>query len=114
MAYETVTGYCWPQSVAGGDSVALHLSSPGGLPVSVEVARVGAERTVVFADGALPADHHAGPSNAATDGCDWPAALALAVDPDWRSGYYEVVLDVDVDGKLRRSHAFFVVRPAVD
>src|SRR5262249_23104573 len=39
------------------------------------------------------------------------AALVLGVDRDWRSGYYEVVLDVDVDGKARRSHAFFVVRP---
>jgi hypothetical protein len=111
MAFETVTGYCWPQSVAGGETVALHLSSPQGVPVGVEVARVGGERTVVFADGAVPAEHHATPRDAATNGCDWPAALVLDVDPEWRSGYYEVVLDVIVDGKARRSHAFFVVRP---
>ena len=112
MAFETVTGYCWPQSVGGGDPVALHLSSPRGLPVAVEVARVGSERTVVFSDGAVPAEHHPTPSDAATNGCDWPAALVLDVDPDWRSGYYEVVLDVEIDGKTRRSHAFFVVRPS--
>jgi len=111
MAYETVTGYCWPQSVRGGDSLALHLSSPRGLPVTVEVARVGAERAVVFVDDAVPASHHETPLDAATNGCDWPAALVLDVDRAWPSGYYEVVLDVEVDGKLRRSHAFFVVRP---
>jgi hypothetical protein len=40
-------------------------------------------------------------------------ALAIDVDTAWRSGYYEVTLDIDVDGKRRRSHAFFVVRPTV-
>ncbi len=112
MAFETVTGYCWPQSVTGGDAVGLHLSSAGGRPVAVEVARVGVERTVVFADDAVPADSHATPPDAHRQGCDWPAALTLDVDASWRSGYYEVVLEIDVDGKRRRSHAFFVVRPA--
>ena len=113
MAYETVTGYCWPQSVTGGEQVALHLSSPGDRPVSVEVARVGAERTVVFADDAVMADFHETPADASASGCGWPAATMLEVHPDWPSGYYEVVLEVDLDGKARRSHAFFVVRPAI-
>ncbi|HAP75451.1 MAG TPA: hypothetical protein DCR14_05150 [Acidimicrobiaceae bacterium] len=110
--FETVHGYCWPHSVEAGESVALHLSSPRGLPVSVEVARVGAHRTVVHNERALPAEFHAVPSGAAQHGCDWPAALTLTVPGEWRSGYYEVVLQVEVDGKVRRSHAFFVVRPA--
>ncbi|MDH5289349.1 MAG: hypothetical protein OEY41_05055 [Acidimicrobiia bacterium] len=110
--FETVTGYCWPQSVAAGESVALHLSSPRGLPVTVEVARIGAGRTVVFGEPAVPADHHATPPNAAAHGCHWPAPLTLDVDPAWQSGYYEVTLEVDLDGKRRRNHAFFVVRPA--
>ncbi|MEQ1786221.1 MAG: N,N-dimethylformamidase beta subunit family domain-containing protein [Acidimicrobiales bacterium] len=114
MAFETVTGYCWPQSVEGGGTVGLHLSSAGGRPVSVEIARVGAERTVVFADGAIPADSHPTPADAHAAGCGWPAAVVLDVDPTWRSGYYEVVLAIDVDGKLRRSHAFFVVRPPAE
>jgi hypothetical protein len=110
MAFETVTGYCWPQSVTGGGTVGLHLSSPGGRPVAVEVARVGWRREVVFADD-VPADFHPTPRGADREGCGWPAALVLDVDRGWRSGYYEVVLDVDVDGSTRRSHAFFVVRP---
>ena len=112
MAYETVTGYCWPQSAEAGGTVGLHLSSPGGRPVSVEVAHVGRERTVVFAEE-VPADRHPTPPDAHATGCDWPAAMAIDVDPAWRSGFYEVRLEVDLGGKARRSHAFFVVRPPV-
>ena len=111
MAFETVTGYCWPQSVVGGGTVGLHLSSAGARPVSVEVARVGGQRTVVFADDAVPAESHPTPTNAHSAGCGWPAALVLDVDATWASGYYEVILEIDVDGKPRRTHAFFVVRP---
>jgi len=112
MAFETVTGYCWPQSIAPGGKVALHLSSAAGRPVRVEVARVGAERTVVFTDDEVAADDHPTPPDASAAGCGWPAATMVEVGPTWRSGYYEVVLEIDVDGKTRRSHAFFVVRPA--
>jgi len=113
MAYETVTGYCWPQSVTAGDTVALHLSSAGSRPVEVEVARVGASRTVVHHDPAVPAGYHPLPVDAAQQGCGWPVAAELAVDPSWRSGYYEVALTIDVDGRRRHGHAFFVVRPPV-
>jgi hypothetical protein len=113
MARETVTGYCWPQSVEAGDTVALHLSSSGARAVAVEVARIGTDRTVVFADPAVPAGDHATPADASTNGCDWPVAQTIAIDPTWHSGYYEVVLEIDVDGKIRRDLAFFVVRPKV-
>ena len=111
MAFETVTGYCWPQSVVGGEQVGLHLSSPGGQPVRVEVARVGWRREVVFQDEAVGAQFHETPRHADREGCQWPVARTLAIDPSWRSGYYEVVLEVEVHGKRRRSFAFFVVRP---
>jgi hypothetical protein len=111
MAYEVVTGYCWPQSACAGESVGLHLSSPQGRPVAVEVARVAAERTVVFA-ATVDADDHPAPPDAATRGCGWPAATTIAIDAAWPSGYYEVLLQNEVRGKLRESRAFFVVRPA--
>ena len=111
MAYETVNGYCWPQSVAPGERVALHLSSSGGRPVSVEVARLGATRDVVFAEGGVPADDHPTPADAPEQGCSWPVAADIVADAGWRSGYYEVLLTIDVDAKLRTSRAFFVVRP---
>ena len=40
------------------------------------------------------------------------SALTLDVDPSWRSGYYEVVMEIDVGDKVRRDYAFFVVRPS--
>ena len=63
MKIETVTGYCWPQSVAPGTPVGLHLSSAGGRPVEVEIARVGAERTVVWT-GTMDAGDHPTPHDA--------------------------------------------------
>ena len=111
MAYETVTGYCWPQSAAPGGQVGVHLSSAGARPVALEVARVGAEREVVHTETDVPTGDHPTPPDAHAGGCGWPAATEIAVGAGWRSGYYEVVLEIDVDGKRRRSHAFFVVRP---
>jgi hypothetical protein len=112
MAREVVTGYCWPQSAAPGEQVGLHLSSSGGRPVRVEVARVGWRRDVVFRSDAVAADEHETPNDAASNGCGWPVALTLDVDPSWRSGYYEVVMEIDVGEKVRRDYAFFAVRPA--
>ena len=111
MAYETVTGYCWPQSVAGGERVALHVSSAGARPFHVEVAHIGATRTVVYSEADIPVGDHPTPLDAPESGCAWPAASDVAVEPEWPSGYYEVLLSIDVDGKRRESRAFFVVRP---
>jgi hypothetical protein len=113
MTFRTVTGYCWPQSIAPGAPVALHLSSPDGAPVDAEIARVGAERTVVWSE-TVAADDHATPHDASANGCDWPAATTITAGDDWASGYYEVLLTVEVDGRSRQNHAFFVVRPAAD
>ena len=113
MPRETVTGYCWPQSVEPGQTVGLHLSSSGGRPVRVEVARCGWKREVVLRDEAVPADDHPTPLDAAQLGCDWPVARTITPEAGWRSGYYEVVLEIEVDGKVRQDHAFFVLRPAI-
>ncbi|HEY2215407.1 MAG TPA: N,N-dimethylformamidase beta subunit family domain-containing protein, partial [Acidimicrobiales bacterium] len=112
MAREVVTGYCWPQSVDSGGQVGLHMSSSASRPVHVEVARIGWRREVVFSADAVLAGEHATPADAAAKGCGWPTALNLDVDPSWRSGYYEVIMEIEVDGKVRRDYAFFVVRPS--
>jgi hypothetical protein len=111
MQREVVTGYCWPQSVHAGEHVALHLSSAGARPVRVEVARIGKGRDVVFTDTVATEEHDAPPGTSST-GCGWPAALMLETGPKWQSGFYEVVLEIDVGEKVRRDYAFFVVRPA--
>jgi hypothetical protein len=99
--------------VEAGQDVGLHLSSAGGRPVRIEVARVGFERDVVLVEPAVPAGDHPTPLDAAQLGCGWPVACTITPEASWRSGYYEVVLEIDVDGKVRQDHAFFVVRPTV-
>ena len=73
------------------------MSSSGERPVRVEVARIGGQREVVFqrrrGRGRRARDADEMPSS---NGCRWPAALTLDVDPAWRSGYYEVVMEIDV------------------
>ena len=113
MKIDTVTGYCWPQSILPGALLGLHLSSAGGRPVSVEITRVGAARTVVWSD-TVEAEEHPTPLDADSNGCGWPATASITAGNDWLSGYYEVLLTIDVDGKTRQSHAFFVVRPTAD
>ena len=81
---EVVTGYCWPQSVGAGEQVGLHISSSGGRPVRLEVARVGARRDVVFRSDAVVAEEHETPKDASSKGCGWPIALRLDVGPAWR------------------------------
>lgn len=72
---------------------------------------MGWRREVVHREEGVAAAFHETPRGADRDGCGWPAAHTVDIEPDWRSGYYEVVLEVDLDGKRRRNHAFFVVRP---
>src|SRR6202012_2676417 len=105
MARQVVTGYCWPQSVAAGEQVGLHLSSSGGRPVRVEVARVGARRDVVVRADAVAAGEHETPHGASSAGCGWPVALTLDVGASWRSGYYEGVLEIAGGGQVRRAPA---------
>jgi len=108
MAREAVTGYCWPQSVKRGEQVGLHMSSSQARPVRVEIARVGGQRDVVFTASSVATGEHATPKAASSNGCDWPVALAVDVPETWRSGYYEVVMEIDVGEKVRRDYAFFV------
>ncbi|MEZ5219230.1 MAG: hypothetical protein R2715_22210 [Ilumatobacteraceae bacterium] len=58
MAFETITGYCWPQSATAGETGVASPVLPEGRPVSVEIARAGVTRDVVFSDSSILADHH--------------------------------------------------------
>lgn len=113
MARPTVTGYCWPQSADVGDRVALHLSASTGT-VDVEIARVGATRSVIWRAEAVAVDDHPVPVGASAHGCAWPVALEVAIGDDWASGYYEVLLTATVAGRVTEGRAFFVVRPPAD
>jgi hypothetical protein len=88
------------------------MSSSSSRPVSVEIARVGGQREVVLTSPGVATGDHETPKTASSTGCQWPVALTIDVEPSWRSGYYEVVMEIDVGDKVRRDYAFFVVRPS--
>ena len=71
-----IEAYCWPQSVAAGEPVALHVSTDAAA-FDVEVARDGATRDVVWSATGVAGAHHATPSDAAAHGCGWPLTLAI-------------------------------------
>jgi hypothetical protein len=104
-----VEGYPDRVSCFPGESVGLCCSGHG--PVSIEVARLGAEREVVWRATDVVVEDHPIPENAAQRGCGWPVTLTVPVADDWRSGCYEVDLIPD-DGSPSRQTCFAVRAPA--
>lgn len=97
--------YCWPQSVAPGAAVALHVSTDAAR-FEVEVGRDGATFDLAW-HGAGKGRLLPTPADASERGCAWPGAVRIPTTPDWRSGYYAVTVTSGDD----RADAFFVVRP---
>ena len=116
----SIEGYPDHQSLVPGDELALHTSTTAG-EYSIEIARLGAERKVVFQQAKIPGGgFHPIPENASSHGCGWPVSYKMPIPADWASGYYQVTFRVaDGGGKFvvrnRRTaeaDAFFVVRAA--
>jgi len=93
-------------SLRPGESFGLCASGDQG-PVSVEIARVGADRTIVLRRDGVAVDNHPTPVDAVSAGCNWPAAIEITIGDDWRSGYYDIVV-TDTAGE--RAHHFICVR----
>ena len=68
--------YCLPLSAAPGEPVSLHVSGDVG-SCSIEVARDGADRPVVWRADAVEIELHPTPADAAATGCRWPAAIEI-------------------------------------
>ena len=111
MGHLSIDGYADALSYAAGDTVQLCCSTTAPT-FSVEVARVGGTREIVWRDNDVAGEHHAVPERASEYGCAWPASVAFTVPEHWRSGYYEVVLRArdDATGRSEEALAFFVVR----
>ena len=82
--------YAWPQSVAAGQTVGLRAAGPP-VPAELRVVRIGARPEIVWTT-TIDLVPHDLPDDAASHGCPWPDAAALAIPDHWRPGYYEVVL----------------------
>ena len=94
-------------SLRAGETFALHASAEKG-PCSLEIARIGAGRTMVLRREGLEVGAHPAPDHADRDGCGWPVALEVASDADWPSGYYDIRL---ADAAGEEAHHFVCVRP---
>ena len=101
-----IHGYPGKRSYVAGEDVTFHLSTDTG-KVDVEVARIGAQRTVVWARKGVPAGQHPVPKHASSHGCDWPAAFSVKIPESWASGCYEAWTR---SGETQGNRMFFVVR----
>jgi len=102
-------GYTDQLSYGAGEKVQIHTSSAN--PYSIEVARLGPKREVVWKKDELPALKQAIPTDASSHGCQWQSTASLTIGDDWRSGYYGVRLEaVGNRDKPLRTEAYFVVR----
>src|SRR5262245_1289287 len=89
----TIEGYTDQLSYRPGEVVRFHIATTAER-YSLEITRLGAETKTVYSKSDLPGRAHPIPEHASSDGCHWPVAHSLTVPADWRSGYYNVRLQV--------------------
>ena len=114
-----VEGYVGQVSYAQGEEVDLHVSTPAA-KYSVEIARIGAEKKVMWSKDGLPGKESPVPEDASANGCRWPESVLVPTTKDWPSGYYEATLKcADTGGKwthrgarTAQSSVWFILRPA--
>ena len=114
-----IDGYTHQLSYALGEEIEFRVSTSAA-HYSLEIARLGATREVVFSQTELPGAAHPIPENASSHGCGWPTSFTLAVPETWQSGYYEGTLRATDSGgtyvyrnrRTTESTLFFIVRPA--
>jgi hypothetical protein len=107
-----VEGYTDQLSYQPGDEIRFHISAEAP-KFSLEIARIGAERVVVWKRDDLVGKSYPIPEDASSHGCRWPVALTLQVPADWKSGYYTGRMQVALpNGKTAQSELWFVVRSA--
>ncbi|HEU4904834.1 MAG TPA: N,N-dimethylformamidase beta subunit family domain-containing protein, partial [Solirubrobacterales bacterium] len=87
-------GYTDRLSYRPGEEVRFHVSTSASR-YSIEIARVGARRDVVWTRSGLPGSLHPTPDEAFARGCGWPDGFAFRIPREWRSGYYAVTLRAD-------------------
>jgi hypothetical protein len=103
-------GYTNQVSYVAGDEIAFHISSAAER-FSLEIARAGAQRSVVWKHNNIAGTRHPVPANASSHGCGWPVTLTVKVPGDWLSGYYTGRMTAKLpDGKDAGSDLWFIVR----
>jgi lysophospholipase L1-like esterase len=108
-----IEGYSDQLSYVPGEDVRFFVSSSAA-EFDVEIARVGAERKLVWKKEKLSGLHHPIPQDASSRGCGWPESFRVRIPDGWSSGYYTASLTARMEegGKPSRFEVFFVVRSA--
>ncbi|MFT7597911.1 MAG: hypothetical protein ACI8TP_000831 [Acidimicrobiales bacterium] len=101
-----IDAYCWPQSTAADQTVALMISSDQ-TTCNVEIVRVGAGEDVVHRHHDVPVSEQPVSDSIVREGCGWEATLQVTVSSSWASGFYLVRLTAP-NGES--AEAFFVVK----
>ncbi len=110
--YDEIEAYCGQRSVAPGEPLTVHVSSPRPI-CDITIERWGAERSTVTELTDVVVDDLSVPADASALGCGWPPTVTVEIPDDWRSGFYLVTCRARGAAPGRDvSHAGFVVRPA--
>lgn len=110
--YGVVDGYTDRLSYVAGQDVRFFISA-NVAHFNMEIARVGAERKVVWSKTNIPGKKQAIPSDASANGCGWSESFRITVPAEWTSGYYSGRMTALLpDGTPATTELFFVVRSA--
>ncbi len=112
-----IEGYPDRLSYGPGDTVTFHTSTSAS-SYDFFIERIGPMAQRVMHRTGIPGASHPVPENASSHGCQWPAGHQFRIPGDWRSGYYQVTLQVQDRGgpfvqrneRTATSRMFFVVR----
>lgn len=105
-----VEGYLDRLSYLPGETIAFHCSARTNI-FTIEIARIGATREVIWHSSQLAGTLQPTPKDAYANGCGWPVTFTLPIPAAWRSGFYEVTFhSTATTGPAATSHAGFVVR----
>jgi hypothetical protein len=98
-------------SYRAGELIDFHVHSTRPA-FEIEITRDGPSPERVFLQSGIAAKAAPTPDQAHVNGCDWPVAFQLKVDPAWRSGFYVVVVRLrEPDGEVFEREHFFVIKP---
>lgn len=106
-----VEGYTDQLSYKAREEIRLHVTSEAP-SYSIEIARLGATREVVWSKADVPGKRLDVPKDASAHGCRWPGEKLLTIPKEWTSGYYSIRFTATGSGKASPNEAFFVVRPS--
>jgi hypothetical protein len=100
-------------SYTAGEIIDFHVHSTRP-QFEIEIYREGPQLDVVYKRFGVLATSVSTPESAHLHGCDWPIALQVTVQNNWRSGFYVVIVRIrEEDGAIFEREHFIVVNPSL-